>query len=187
LQVQYAFLELPKLPHRKPDTGALQWAWLFVHAPELTEVPADLPPGPHRDAMETNDDEQICYPQPRSTAARAGIAGDFVKRFHYEIPLLVDPIENPANAAYAAWPERLYIVDEQGRIVYKGGPGPFEFHPEEVEAWLSRRFPVSLRVERATVARTEHGMRLEGGLPGTRFAEELVSNDVRIAMDGARP
>jgi hypothetical protein len=50
--VQYAFLELPKLPKRKPDTGALQWAWLFVHAPELTEVPADLPPGPYREALE---------------------------------------------------------------------------------------------------------------------------------------
>jgi hypothetical protein len=52
LQVQYAFLELPKLPRRKPDTGALHWAWLFVHAPELTEVPADLPPGPYREALE---------------------------------------------------------------------------------------------------------------------------------------
>ena len=52
LQVQYAFLELPKLPGRKPETGAAQWAWLFVHAPELTEVPPDLPPGPHRQALE---------------------------------------------------------------------------------------------------------------------------------------
>jgi len=52
LQVQYAFLELPKLPKRKPDTGALHWAWLFVHAPELTEVTADLPPGPYREALE---------------------------------------------------------------------------------------------------------------------------------------
>ncbi len=51
LQVQYAFLELPKLPEHKPDTGLLHWAWLFVHAPELTEVPADLPPGPHREAL----------------------------------------------------------------------------------------------------------------------------------------
>jgi predicted transposase/invertase (TIGR01784 family) len=51
LQVQYAFLELPKLPKRKPDTGAMQWAWLFVHAPELTEVPPELP-GPHREALE---------------------------------------------------------------------------------------------------------------------------------------
>jgi hypothetical protein len=51
LQVQYAFLELPKLPDRKPSAGAELWAWLFAHAPELTEVPADLPQ-PHRDALE---------------------------------------------------------------------------------------------------------------------------------------
>ncbi len=52
LQVQYAFLELPKLPDRKPETGAELWAWLFVHGPELTEVPKELPQGPHREAVE---------------------------------------------------------------------------------------------------------------------------------------
>jgi predicted transposase/invertase (TIGR01784 family) len=52
LQVQYAFLELPKLPEKKPEAGAGYWAWLFVHAPELTEVPAELPPGPYREALE---------------------------------------------------------------------------------------------------------------------------------------
>ena len=53
LQVQYAFLELPKMPARRPgEPGADLWAWLFVHAPELTEVPADLPPGPYVDALE---------------------------------------------------------------------------------------------------------------------------------------
>ncbi|MFO0759318.1 MAG: Rpn family recombination-promoting nuclease/putative transposase [Byssovorax sp.] len=53
LQVQYAFLELPKLNRARPQTpGADLWAWLFVHAPELTEVPADLPPGPYREAVE---------------------------------------------------------------------------------------------------------------------------------------
>jgi hypothetical protein len=53
LQVQYAFLELPKLPQQRPATaGADLWAWLFVHAPELTEVPADLSPGPYRAALE---------------------------------------------------------------------------------------------------------------------------------------
>jgi len=91
--------------------------------------------------MEVNEKQSVCYPQPRSTEARIAIASDFKERFHYDIPLLVDPIENPANAAYAAWRERLYIVDEGGRIVYKGGMGPFEFHPEEVEGWLAKRFP----------------------------------------------
>jgi PD-(D/E)XK nuclease family transposase len=53
LQVQYAFLELPKLPARRPDLpGADLWAWLFVHAPELAEVPTDLPPGPYGDALD---------------------------------------------------------------------------------------------------------------------------------------
>ena len=52
LQVQYAFLELPKVPKERPKGGAPLWAWLFVHAPELREVPEDLPQGPMRDAME---------------------------------------------------------------------------------------------------------------------------------------
>lgn len=53
LQVQYVFLELRKLPSRRPDTpGADLWAWLFVHAPELAEIPADFSPGPYRAALE---------------------------------------------------------------------------------------------------------------------------------------
>lgn len=53
LQVQYAFLELPKLPSERPQTpGADLWAWLFVHAPELTEVPADIFTGPYGKALE---------------------------------------------------------------------------------------------------------------------------------------
>ena len=91
--------------------------------------------------MESNEKEDVCYPQPTTTGKRVAIANDFVKRFRYDIPLVVDRIENPANALYAGWPERFYIVDEQGVIVYKGKPGPFGFHPEEVEAWLAKRFP----------------------------------------------
>ena len=53
LQIQYAFLELPKIPLERPAIpGADLWAWLFVHAPELREVPADLTPGPFADALE---------------------------------------------------------------------------------------------------------------------------------------
>ena len=53
MQVQYAFLELPKLPNRRPEAaGPELWAWLFAHATELTEMPADLADGPYRDALE---------------------------------------------------------------------------------------------------------------------------------------
>ena len=90
--------------------------------------------------MESNEKEDVCYPQPRSTEERLAIARDFRDRFDWQMPLLVDPIENQANALYAGWPERLYVI-EGGRIVYKGGPGPFEFKPDELEAWLAKRFP----------------------------------------------
>jgi len=86
--------------------------------------------------MDSNEKESVCYPQPRTLSQRVAIANDFARRFHYDVPLAVDPMDNRANALYAGWPERFYIVDEGGVIVYKGKPGPFGYHPEEVEAWL---------------------------------------------------
>jgi hypothetical protein len=99
--------------------------------------------------MTSNEKEDVCYPQPTTTAKRVAIANDFVKRFRYDVPLAIDPIENRANATYAGWPERFYIVDENGVIVYKGKPGPFGYHPEEVETWLAKRFPEAAPASRA--------------------------------------
>lgn len=91
--------------------------------------------------MTANEKESVCYPQPKTLAQRVAIANDFVKRFHYDVPLAVDELDNRANALYAGWPERFYVIDQRGEIVYKGKPGPFGYHPEEVEAWLANRFP----------------------------------------------
>lgn len=96
--------------------------------------------------MDSNEKESICYPQPKSLPQRVAIANDFVKRFHYDIPLVVDRMDNRANEVYAGWPERIYILDEAGAIVYKGKPGPFGYHPEEAEAWLVKRFTSDPRV-----------------------------------------
>ncbi|GIW81288.1 MAG: hypothetical protein KatS3mg105_3095 [Gemmatales bacterium] len=52
------------------------------------------------------------------------------------IPTVVDKEDNKVNAAYGAWPDRLYIVGVDGRIAYQGGPGPGGFRPQEVEQWL---------------------------------------------------
>ena len=52
MQIQYAFLELRKVAKEKPtELGAGLWAWLFVHAPRLQDIPADLPAGPYREAL----------------------------------------------------------------------------------------------------------------------------------------
>jgi type I thyroxine 5'-deiodinase len=88
--------------------------------------------------MDSNEKEDVCYRQPRTLGERVRIANDFVKRFEYRLPLAVDTMDDGCEKAYAGWPERFYVIDAHGVIVYKGEPGPFGFHPEEVEAWLAK-------------------------------------------------
>jgi hypothetical protein len=90
--------------------------------------------------MKSNLKDDVCYAQPKNLQQRLAIANDFVKRFQFPLPFGVDEMNNAANDAYAAWPERLYIIDEQGRIAYRGGMGPFQYHPKEVRDWLAARY-----------------------------------------------
>jgi len=71
------------------------------------------------------DKDDVCYAQPKTLEQRVMIANDFVKRFKFLLPFGIDDMSNAANDAYAAWPERIYIIDESGRIAYRGGIGPF--------------------------------------------------------------
>lgn len=58
-------------------------------------------------------------------------AGDFDERCrrahtcgaNVGIPVLVDTADNAAGTAYAAWPQRVYVVDPDGTIKFKGRPG----------------------------------------------------------------
>jgi type I thyroxine 5'-deiodinase len=47
-------------------------------------------------------------------------------------------MEAPADKAYSAWPERIYVLGVGGRIEYKADPGPFGFEPDEAEERLKR-------------------------------------------------
>src|ERR1700751_342792 len=89
--------------------------------------------------MKSNLKDDVCYAQPHTLEQRLAIANDFIKRFNYPLPFGVDDMRNAANDAYAAWPERLYIV-ENGKIAYRGGMGPFHYTPAEVRAWLAARY-----------------------------------------------
>jgi hypothetical protein len=92
--------------------------------------------------MKSNDKDKddVCYAQPKTLEQRVVIANDFTQRFKYPVPFGIDEMSNGANDAYAAWPERLYIIDESGRITYKGGNGPFKYDPKEVRSWLAQRY-----------------------------------------------
>jgi hypothetical protein len=90
--------------------------------------------------MKSNVKDDVCYAQPKNLEQRVAIANDFVTRFKFPLPFGIDDMSNRANDAYAAWPERLYIIDESGHIAYRGGMGPFKYDPAEVRAWLTGKF-----------------------------------------------
>jgi len=87
--------------------------------------------------MESNREAGIVIDQPRSLAERREAAAILVDRFGYDLPLAIDPMEGPAETAYSAWPERLFVVGKGGTLVYRGGLGPFEFDPDEMERALA--------------------------------------------------
>jgi len=60
------------------------------------------------------------------------------KKAEHNYNILVDLMDNKAGTAYAAMPERLYIVLD-GKIVYEGLLGPFDYRLEEVEQYLETR------------------------------------------------
>ena len=53
-------------------------------------------------------------------------------------PALLDDPDNRVERAYTAWPDRLYVIDKDGRIAYKSAAGPFGFKPARVEETLKR-------------------------------------------------
>lgn len=37
------------------------------------------------------------------------------------------------NDTYAAWPTRLYLIGLDGKVVYAGGLGPYDFKPAKLK------------------------------------------------------
>jgi hypothetical protein len=80
-----------------------------------------------------NVEEEILYEQPKTEDARADIAAVCMLRYNFSFPMLLDNMTDEANEKYNALPERLYVLDAEGRIAYKGGLGPHCFDVDEFE------------------------------------------------------
>ena len=64
------------------------------------------------------------------------MAGSCVRKLGIKFPAVLDGFDNSTEKAYTGWPDRIYLIDKQGRIAYKSKPGPFGFKPEELEVAL---------------------------------------------------
>lgn len=74
--------------------------------------------------------------QPAGFDERVDVAGQCCKALEVSMPLVVDGIDDRVGRAYSGMPDRLYVIDRGGKVVYKGGRGPFGFKPGEMEQSL---------------------------------------------------
>lgn len=86
--------------------------------------------------MASNDRVGIRIQQPKSEGERTSVAKRCCSALEISMPLLVDRIDDRVGHAYSGMPDRLYLIDRNGRVAYKGGRGPFGFKPGELEQSL---------------------------------------------------
>jgi Iodothyronine deiodinase len=87
---------------------------------------------------EDNETDKIAVTSAKTEAERCATAETCMTKLSIEIPPLVDDLSNSTENAYTAWPDRLYVIDRDGRVAYKSKPGPYGFKPAEVETTLKK-------------------------------------------------
>jgi hypothetical protein len=81
---------------------------------------------------------KLAIPTPRSLEERGLVASSCVRTLGIEMPAVIDSIDNTTEAAYTGWPDRLYVVDREGRIAFKSQTGPWGFRPADLAAQLKQ-------------------------------------------------
>jgi hypothetical protein len=88
--------------------------------------------------MSSNVRDGVIFATPRTDGERLGIAESCVRRLGIRFPALIDGMDDSVERRYTGWPDRLMLIDIDGRLVFKTEPGPFGFEPSQLEAALSR-------------------------------------------------
>lgn len=87
--------------------------------------------------LPVNVKENVVYASPVDSNQREDLAGICVVKLGIEMPAIVDDFNNSTDTAYSGWPDRLYVIDRDGKVAYKSRPGPFGFKPSEMERVLA--------------------------------------------------
>ena len=75
--------------------------------------------------------------QPKSIKDRATNAAVLADMIDYPVDIYLDQLENEANFAFGAIPERLAIV-KNNKVEFIGGDGPFNYSLEAVADHLKK-------------------------------------------------
>jgi hypothetical protein len=88
--------------------------------------------------LSANEQAGIRLKQHSKLDERLAAAQLCAQELELRIPTLVDGMDNLASELFAAWPERIYIIDKGGSVYYRGGYGPYDFNPAEARESLTK-------------------------------------------------
>jgi Iodothyronine deiodinase len=88
--------------------------------------------------VRSNERDKVIFVSARSLDERAGVAGLCRRDLKIDLPVLVDDIDDRVDRDYMAWPDRLYVIDREGKVAFKSPPGPFGFKASAVREALQR-------------------------------------------------
>ena len=91
--------------------------------------------------MDSNVEENVVFTNPKGYLERANLAGTCAVKLGLQLPAVVDSISNTTEMAYTGWPDRLYVIDRDGRVAFKSAAGPFGFKPQKVRETLQHLLP----------------------------------------------
>jgi len=102
--------------------------------------------------MESNIRDKVVFASPRNEEERSSVAGSCVRKLGIKFPAVLDEFGNSTEAAYTGWPDRLYLIDASGKIVFKSKPGPFGFKPADLATALKKLPGISPAAPATTTA-----------------------------------
>ena len=88
--------------------------------------------------MQSNVRDNVLFRSPRDEQERASVAGACVRKLHIKFPALIDSFDNQVETAYTGWPDRLYLIQRDGKVAFKSKPGPFGFHPDDLASAIKK-------------------------------------------------
>lgn len=88
--------------------------------------------------ISSNREQGIAFNDPTNNNERNQAASMCAIRLKISIPVVVDDIDDKVASAYGALPDRLYLIDRGGRIVFQGEPGPWGFVPQKLADAIDR-------------------------------------------------
>lgn len=86
---------------------------------------------------EYTKEADFCFPYAKSIKERKKMAEWLISKKNFEMPVVLDTMDDNLLKAYNSWPIRLYII-YKGKIAFCGDQGPFGYNPSSLNPTLEK-------------------------------------------------